>query len=107
MLIDIFELQRVNKWLETTRHLLRGVWIDDKDRPHLVVSGILAVAIFTHGLCFSVTSYLGQRLITPLAVLMWWREMAGEVEIGTRMRDHATSYYPWLRVRIMVTKQRK
>lgn len=57
MLIDIFELQRVNKWLETTRHLLRGVWIDDKDRPHLVVSGILAVAIFTHGLCFSVTVF--------------------------------------------------
>jgi len=56
---------------------------------------------------FSVTSYLGQRLITPLVVFMWWREMAGEVEIGTRMRDHATSYYPWPRVRIMVTKQKK
>lgn len=53
--MNIFELQRVDKRLETIGHGLRRVWVDDEDRTHFVVSWCLTVTILAH--CFSAGYY--------------------------------------------------
>lgn len=46
--INIFELKRVDKWLQAISHRLRRVGIDDEYRAHLAVSGVAAVTVFAH-----------------------------------------------------------
>jgi hypothetical protein len=49
--IDIFELQCIDERLQAVGHLLRGVWVDDEDGPHLAISELVVVSILAHGLC--------------------------------------------------------
>jgi hypothetical protein len=46
--IDIFELESVDKRLQAISHGLRRVGIDDEYRTHLAVSGVAAVTVFAH-----------------------------------------------------------
>jgi hypothetical protein len=50
-LIDVYKLQGVDERLQAVGHLLCGVWVDDEDGPHLAISEVVTVSIFTPGLC--------------------------------------------------------
>ena len=51
VLSNVFELQGVDERLQAVGHLLRGVWVEDEDGPHLAISWVGTVLIFTHWLC--------------------------------------------------------
>ena len=51
VLSNVFELQGVDERLQAVGHLLRGVWVEDEDGPHLAISWVGTVAILTHWLC--------------------------------------------------------
>jgi hypothetical protein len=46
--IDIFELKRIDKWLQAVGHGLSRIRIDDEYGAHFVVSGIVTVTVFAH-----------------------------------------------------------
>jgi hypothetical protein len=46
--IDIFELQCIDKWLQAISHGLRRVGIDDEYGAHLAVSEVAAVTVLAH-----------------------------------------------------------
>jgi hypothetical protein len=48
VLIDIFELKRIDQRLQTISHGLRRIWIDDEYGTHFGVSGVEAVTILAH-----------------------------------------------------------
>lgn len=50
-MIDVFELQCIDQRLEAVCHLLRRVWVDDEDGPHLAISWIVTVTVFAHWVC--------------------------------------------------------
>lgn len=49
VLIDIFELQRVDQRLEPVGHRHRRVWVDDENGAHFAVSRVATVTVFAHG----------------------------------------------------------
>lgn len=46
--LDVFELKPIDEWLQAISHGLGGVWVDDKYRAHLAISGVTTVAVFAH-----------------------------------------------------------
>jgi len=48
VLINIFELKRIDEWLQAIGHLRRGIWVDDQNGTHFAVSRVATVTIFAH-----------------------------------------------------------
>lgn len=46
--MNVFELQSVDERLQAIGHGLGRVWVDDEDRAHFAVSGIVPSTVFTH-----------------------------------------------------------